>query len=112
MCDSALREGGGRGRALEALEVEVEKVEAAEGEVGDIVVGVAVIFAVPGVEGMGSGMRSACGTGRRRLRMDVAVAAAEMGSVTTLWRGGVIMGRGGTWGGEGGGECWYVVELL
>jgi hypothetical protein len=71
---------------------------------------------VPGVSGaaaLGVGTEtdvvSACGTGRRRLRMDDAAVAAEMGSVTTLCLGGVAVGR---FGGEGGGECWYVVELL
>jgi hypothetical protein len=52
------------------------------------------------------GMRSACGTGRRRLRME------EAGSVTTRCLGTVADGSGGGLGGEGGGECWYVVVLL
>lgn len=60
---------------------------------------------------MGSGTRSACGTGRRRLRMEDAAVAAEMGSVTTRFLGGVMDGRDGC-GGDGGGECWYVVALL
>jgi hypothetical protein len=77
-------------------------------EVGEDIVG--WISAVPGLSVstglgvvMGSEMRLVCGTGRRRLRMEVAADVAEMGSVTTRCRGGVAMGK---FGGEGGGECW------
>jgi hypothetical protein len=51
-------------------------------------------------------MRSAWGTGRRRLRIE------DVGSVTTRCLGAVAEGSVGGFGGEGGGECWYVVALL
>jgi hypothetical protein len=83
---------GGAGRAFEVPVVAVLKVEAPLGDVGlsdggeDIV----WILAVPGVSsitgsycGMGFGRRSAWGTGRRRLRIEVAADVADMGSVTT-----------------------------
>tara|TARA_R110002003_G_scaffold121_1_gene10667 strand:+ start:13354 stop:13698 length:345 start_codon:yes stop_codon:yes gene_type:complete len=114
MWSAALRWVGGSGRALV---VDVLKVEAAGeegwGEIGE---DMGAILAVPGGEvgfwrvWMGSGVRSAWGTGRRRPRIEDAADAAVMGSVTTLGRSGVVMGKG--WGGDGGGECWYVVALL
>lgn len=98
----------------------VERVEIEVGVVGDKAVG-EWILAVPDMAVDGEGLRKgvltvdgedetrfACGTGRRRLRIE---EAAVMDSATTrcFWRG-VEIGSGG--GGEGGGECWYVVALL
>lgn len=105
----AERDVGGKGRAF--VVVEVECVDAEEGDTGAAgEVGEDIMFAVPGALvvislGVGTGLESrfAWGTGRRRLRMEEAADAAEMGSVTTRALGGVWVGRSG---GEGGGECW------
>jgi hypothetical protein len=103
----AERDVGGKGKALV---VDVEWIE--EGDIGALEdVGEDMMFAVPGVVsveisfGVGIGLerRFAWGTGRRRLRIEDAADAAEMGSVTTRGRVGVCVGR---LGGEGGGECW------
>jgi hypothetical protein len=79
-----------------------------EEDIGEDIVSVRIL-AVPGVVGSSglrggrglAGVRSDWGMGRRRLRIEEAAVPADMGSVTTLWRGGV-----GRFGGEGGGECW------
>jgi hypothetical protein len=112
MWSAAVRDVGGRGRALDVPDVAVLKIEEELGDGGlyeddeDMV----WILAVPGesvagdvLSGMGSGVRSAWAMGRRRLRMEEAAVAADMGSVTTLCLGGVVEGR---FGGDGGGECW------
>lgn len=86
----------------------VLKVETAPGEGGpeldreDMV----LILAVPGesVVSLWDESWSGCGTGRRLASIEEAADAADMGSVTTLFLGGVAVGSAG--GGDGGGECW------
>jgi hypothetical protein len=111
MWSAAVRDVGGRGRALKVPVVAVLKVEAELGDGGLYEDGEDMlwILAVPGESvtgdvgsGTGSGVRSAWGMGRRRLRMEEAAVAAEMGSVTAFCFGGVVVGR---FGGDGGGEC-------
>jgi hypothetical protein len=111
MWSEALRWEGGAGSAFWFDKV----VDAEEGVSGEGEMGTGErIRAIPaGADAMGfgvgigdEGMRSACGTGRRRLRME------DAGSVTTRCLGTVADGSGGGFGGEGGGECWYVVVLL
>jgi hypothetical protein len=95
------------GSALDVFVVGVVEV----GVMGVLVVEIGVaerILAMPaGAEvardGGWGGSRSACGTGRRRLRIE---DAAEMGSVTTRCFGTGVAVAEGSGGGEGGGECW------
>lgn len=123
ICDSssetwslAVRVVGGAGSALKVPVVAVLKVLAALGEGGDGMLErmVCWISAVPVDStvlgtGLRLGRRSGTGTGRRRLCDE---NADDVGSVTdTSFEFGVDI-VDGSGGGEGGGECWYVVVLL
>jgi hypothetical protein len=82
----------------------VEKVDKGRGDGGSkeaMVIG----REAASVVGVFAGSLSATGTGRRRLRME---DAADIGSRPIC--PGLESGRGG--GGEGGGDCWYVVFVL
>ena len=99
---------GGRGRALCVL---VEKVDSARGEGGplenmawpggDVAESTVAVEAMEATEAMDATGLRATAVVRLRLRMADAAEAGSLGTRDV-----------GTGGGEGGGECWYVVLLL